>query len=135
MNKGNTPNQLVMKITMKLLLMLLVVAGTVTLTSCKKLLPEQVTVFGYVTNEDGQPFENVRVSLLSNPSPTGWLNSTDWFTDENGYYELVFEPESSTESHYLYFVVNKDDYWYRYDCYVSIWKAKQEINVVLKKWD
>ena len=109
--------------------------GAVCMTSCKK-LPEQVIVYGQVTNEDGQPFEGVRVSLLSNPSYLeGWLNSTDWYTDENGCYELVFEPESATDSHHLSFAVNKDDYWYRYDCSVSIWKAKQEINVVLKKWD
>ena len=106
-----------------------------TLTSCKKMLPEQVTVSGKVTHEDGRPFERVRVSLLSNPSYSGWLNSVDYYTDENGYYEFVFVPDSPSSSYHLGFAVNEDDYWYRYDCCVSIWKAKQKIDVVLKRWD
>lgn len=48
------------------MLMLLVVAGMVSFTSCRKvfnILPETVTVSGQVTDENGQPFEGVGVSV------------------------------------------------------------------------
>ncbi len=57
-----------MKTTMKLMLMLLVAAGMLTFTSCKKekVLPEKITVSGCVTYEDGQPFEGVEVQVNCN---------------------------------------------------------------------
>ena len=115
--------------------LLLVVTSMTTLTSCKKMLPEQVTVRGQVTHEDGQPFEGVCVGLHNNPSVSGWQSVGKWYTDENGYYEIVFEPDSPSSSYSLTFEYKTEDYRYSYDCYVSIWKAKQEIDVVLKKWD
>ena len=83
MNEGNTQKRSVMKTTMKLLLMLLVVVGAVTLTSCKK-LPDQVTISGIVTDKDGQPFEGVRIGVYDKPWFSGFgIVGWDWYTDEN----------------------------------------------------
>lgn len=122
-----------MKTTMKLLLMLLVVAGAVTLTSCKK-LPDQVTISGIVTDKDGQPFEGVRIGVFDEP----WFNGHgivgwDWYTDENGYYKVEFEPYRSFGQYRMSFEITKDDGEYYYSCDVDKYNAKQEINVILLK--
>lgn len=122
-----------MKTKMKLLLMLLVVAGAVTLTSCKK-LPGQVTISGIVTDKDGQPFEGVRIGVYDEPWISGYgIVGDDWYTDENGYYKVEFEPNRSSGQYWMSFEITKDDGEYYYSCDVDKYNAKQEINVVLLK--
>ena len=133
MNEGNNQNQSVMKTTMKLLLMLLVVVGAVTLTSCKK-LPDKVTISGIVTDKDGQPFEGVRIGVFDEHwfSGLGYAG-LDWYTDESGYYRVEFEPYRCNGQYWMTFEITKDDGEYYYRCDVDKYLAVQEINVVLLK--
>ena len=122
-----------MKTTMKLLLMLLVVVGAVTLTSCKK-LPDQVIISGIVTDKDGQPFEGVRIGVYDEPWTCGFgIVGWDWYTDENGYYRVEFEPYRSDGQYWMSFEITKDDGEYYYRCDIDKYNAEQEINVVLLK--
>ena len=132
MNKGNTQNQLVMKTTMKLLLVLLVVVGAVTLTSCKK-LPDQVIISGIVTDQEEQPVEDVRVCVTSVAPYSGFGFIGEWFTDKRGCYEVEFEPYRSSTPYTIHFDITKDDGKYSYSCEVDVYQAVHEINVVLLK--
>ena len=133
MNEGNAQNRSVMKIKMNLLLMLLVVAGAIALTSCKK-LPDQVTISGIVTDKDGQPFEGVRIGVYDEPWVSGFgIVGNDWYTDENGYYRVEFEPYRSFGQYWMSFEITKDDSEYYYRCDVDKYNDEQEINVVLTK--
>lgn len=124
-----------MKTTMKLMLMLLVAAGMLTFTSCKKemVLPEKITVSGCVTYEDGQPFEGVEVqvncnTLMGLSMPVGKAV----YTDENGYYEVGFKPNKD----YTYLVnyqILKDGHLYYRNFSLTKWEAVQEHDVVWEK--
>ena len=120
---------------MKLMLMLLVAAGMLTFTSCKKekMLPEKITVSGYVTYEDGQPFEDVHVSLSSSTfmGPSIPLGETI-YTDELGYYEVEFKPDKD-HTYRLNFQSLIDDHLYYHNYSVTKWEAVQEHDVVWEK--
>ena len=76
------------------MLMLLVVASMLTFTSCRKvfkILPETVTVSGQVTDENGQPFEGVSVSVSKSTFMSLIIPVTGTKTDENGFYQGVDE--------------------------------------------
>ena len=124
-----------MKTTMKLMLMLLVAAGMLTFTSCKKekVLPEKITVSGCVTYEDGQPFEGVEVQVYSNtfmgPSmPVGEAV----YTDENGHYEVEFKPNKDYTYRVNYQIL-KDGHQYYHNFSLTKWEAVQEHDVVWEK--
>ena len=117
------------------MLMLLIAAGMLTLTSCRKvfnILPETVTVSGRVTDENGQPFEGVGVSVSKSAFMSLIIPVTGTTTDENGFYQVEFEPEKE-ETFSMRYTIDKDGYHYQAYYGVDKWKAFQEHNVVLKK--
>ena len=76
--------------------------------SCSKIVqesPETITVSGHITDEDGQPVENVGLALMciTRMNLMGFYVGTGIHgkTDENGYYSIQFD--------------NNDDYSYRLD--------------------
>jgi len=124
-----------MKTTMKLMLMLLVVAGMVTFSSCRKLfniLPETVTVSGQVTDENGQPFEGVGVSVSKSTFMSLIIPVTGTKTDENGFYQVEFTPDED-HTYIMDYEFQKDDCFYKESYHVDKWKPVQEHDVVLKK--
>jgi hypothetical protein len=123
-----------MKTTKRLMLMLLVVAGMVSFTSCRKvfnILPETVTVSGQVTDENGQPFEGVGVSVSKSTFMSLIIPVTGTKTDENGFYQVEFEPDDETFT--MRYEIDKDGHHYQAHYGVDKWKAVQEHDVVLKK--
>ena len=116
------------------MLMLLVAVGMMTLTSCRKvfnILPKTVTVSGQVTDENGQPFKGVGVSVSKSTFMSLIIPVTGTKTDENGFYQVEFEPDE--EAFTMRYEIDKDGYHYL-ACYgVDKWKAVQEHDVVLKK--
>ena len=128
-----------MKTTMKLMLMLLVVAASMlTFTSCKKKdepkqLPEKITISGQVTDKDGHFWEDVKVQMKSTTIMTPDMSLGDpVYTDENGHYEIEFKPDHA-HSFRINFEIVKDGYEYSHSELVDKYKAYQEINAVLKK--
>jgi len=122
-----------MKTTMKLILMLLLAAGM--MTSCNKafkVLPETVTVSGRVTDENGQPFEGVGVSVSKSTFMSLIIPVTGTTTDENGFYQVEFTPEEN-ETFTMRYTIEKDGYHYQASYGVDKWKAVQEHDVVLIK--
>ena len=114
--------------------MLLVAASMLTFTSCKKafkVLPETVTVSGRVTDEAGQPFEGVSVSVSKSTFMSLIIPVTGTKTDENGFYQVEFEPDE--ETFIMRYEIDKDGYQYVAYYGVDKWKAVQEHDVVLKK--
>ena len=119
------------------MLMLLVAVGISTLTSCKKepekQLPETITVSGYVTDINGQPFENVSVYVYESAFMTYAIPVANAHTDENGFYQVEYSPDER----YVYkllFEANKDGYSYYQSWYgLTKWEAVQEHDEVLKK--
>ena len=76
--------------------------------SCSKIVqehPETFTISGHITDEDGQPLENVGLTLMciQRGNLLGFYVGTgiDTKTDADGYYFIEFE--------------NNDDYSYRVD--------------------
>ena len=115
--------------------MLLVAASMLAFTSCKKVLkvlPETVTVSGHVTDENGQPFEGVSVSVSKSTFMSLIIPVTDTKTDENGFYQVEFEPDED-ETFTMRYEIDKDGYHYKAYYGVDKWKAVQEHDVVLKK--
>ena len=115
--------------------MLLVAASMLTFTSCKKafkVLPETVIVSGRVTDEAGQPFEGVSVSVSKSTFMSLIIPVTGNKTDENGFYQVEFEPEED-ETFTMSYKIDKDGYHYQASYGVDKWKAVQEHDVVLKK--
>ena len=125
-----------MKTTMKLMLMLLVAAGIMTFSSCKKdepkQLPEKITVTGQVTNEDERPFEGVSVYVYESSFMMIAIPVANTKTDENGLYQIEFSPREG-QSYRLTFEIKKDDYQYSHKYYLDPWEAEQEYHAVLKK--
>ena len=124
-----------MKTTTKILLMLLVVAGMLTLTSCnkEKKLPEKITVSGQVTYENGDVAEGVTVEVVSSdlmviPTPV----DMPVYTDENGRYSYEFKPIENL-TYTVRFQINKDGDQYHYQEALTKWEAEQVCNAVLKK--
>ena len=116
------------------MLMLLVAASMLTFTSCKKVskvLPETVTVSGRVTDENGQPFEGVSVSVSKSTFMSVTIPVTGTKTDENGFYQVEFEPDDETFT--MRYTIDKDGYHYVAFYGVDKWKAVQEHDVVLIK--
>lgn len=116
------------------MLMLLVVAGMVSFTSCRKvfnILPETVTVSGQVTDENGQPFEGVGVSVSKSTFMSLIIPVTGTKTDENGFYQVEFEPDDETFT--MRYEIGKDGHHYQAHYGVDKWKAVHEHDVVLKK--
>ena len=123
-----------MKTSVKIMLMLLVAASMLTFSSCKKVskvLPETVTVSGRVTDEAGQPFEGVSVSVSKSTFMSLIIPVTGTKTDENGFYQVEFEPDEETFT--MRYTLDKDDYHYVVFYGVDKWKAVQEHDVVLIK--
>ena len=117
-----------------LMLMLLVAASMMTFTSCKKvfnILPETVTVSGQVTDENGRPFEGVGVSVSKSTFMSLIIPVTGTTTDENGFYQVEFEPDEETFT--MRYEIDKDGCHYEAHYGVDKWKAVQEHDVVLKK--
>ena len=124
-----------MKTTTKILLMLLVVAGMLTLTSCnkEKKLPEKITVSGQVTYENGDAAEGVAVEVISSylmaiPTPV----DMPVYTDENGHYIYEFKPDENL-TYTIRFQVSIDGDQYSYKEALTKWEAEQVCNAVLKK--
>ena len=124
-----------MKTTPKILLMLLVVAGMLTLTSCnkEKKLPEKITVSGQVTYENGDAAEGVAVEVISSylmaiPTPV----DMPVYTDENGHYIYEFKPDENL-TYTIRFQVSIDGDQYSYKEALTKWEAEQVCNAVLKK--
>ena len=123
-----------MKTSIKIMLMLLVAASMLTFTSCRKvfkILPETVTVSGQVTDENGQPFEGVSVSVSKSTFMSVTIPVTGTKTDENGFYQVEFEPDDETFT--MRYTIDKDGYHYVAFYGVDKWKAVQEHDVVLIK--
>ena len=123
-----------MKKTLKTMALLLVAASMLTFTSCRKvlnILPETVTVSGQVTDENGQPFEGVSVSVSKSTFMSLIIPVTGTKTDENGFYQVEFEPDE--ETFIMSYKIDKDGYHYQASYGVDKWKAVQEHDVVLKK--
>ncbi len=117
------------------MLMLLVVASMLTFTSCRKvfkILPETVTVSGQVTDENGQPFEGVSVSVDKSTFMSLIIPVTGTKTDENGFYQVEFEPDED-HTFTMRYEIDKDGCQYVAYYGVDKWKAVQEHDVVLKK--
>ena len=117
------------------MLMLLVAASMLTFTSCRKvfnILPETVTVSGQVTDENGQPFEGVGVSVSKSTFMSLIIPVTGTTTDENGFYQVEFEPDED-HTFTMRYEIDKDGYQYVAYYGVDKWKAVQEHDVVLKK--
>ena len=124
-----------MKTAMKVMLMLLVVAGMFALTSCneEKQLPEKITVSGQVTYENGDVAEGVTVEVVSSdlmviPTPV----DMPVYTDENGRYSYEFKPIENL-TYTVRFQINKDGDQYHYQEALTKWEAEQVCNAVLKK--
>ena len=125
-----------MKTTTKLMLMLLVVAASVlSFTSCKKWfdVPEKVTVYGQVTYEDGQPAEDAVVSVRKSTFMSMIIPVTSTKTDGNGHYELEIDNPQKKVLYAIDFNITQDGCHYSYSDFVDEYKARQEINAVLKK--
>ena len=105
--------------------------------SCTKLVyevPETITISGHVTDEDGQPVENVGLSLMCIQSSNllGFYVGTGIYgsTDANGYYSIEFNPKQG----YSYRMdIGKGGYHSVPSYSVDRWIASQEHNVVLRK--
>ena len=124
-----------MKTTMKLMLMLLIVAGMMTFSSCRKvfhILPETVTVSGYVTDEAGQPVEDVAVGVTKSTLMSLIIPVTGTITDENGFYQVEFTPEED-HTYIMDYEFQKDDCFYKESYHVDKWKPVQKHDVVLTK--
>ena len=124
-----------MKKTLKTMALLLVAASMLTFTSCRKvfkILPETVTVSGQVTDENGQPFEGVSVSVSKSTFMSLIIPVTGTKTDENGFYQVEFEPDED-ETFTMRYEIDKDGYHYQAYYGVDKWKAVQEHDVVLIK--
>lgn len=124
-----------MKTSVKIMFMLLIVASMLTFTSCRKvfkILPETVTVSGQVTDENGQPFEGVSVSVDKSTFMSLIIPVTGTKTDENGFYQVEFEPDED-HTFTMRYEIDKDGYQYVAYYGVDKWKAVQEHDVVLKK--
>ena len=118
------------------MLMLLVVAASVlTFTSCKKWfdVPEKVTVYGQVTYEDGQPAEDAVVSVRKSTFMSMIIPVTSTKTDGNGHYELEIDNPQKKVLYSIDFNITQDGCHYSYSDFVDEYKARQEINAVLKK--
>ena len=118
----------------KIMFMLLVAASMMTFSSCKKVskvLPETVIVSGRVTDEAGQPFEGVSVSVSKSTFMSVTIPVTGTKTDENGFYQVEFEPDDETFT--MRYTIDKDGYHYVAFYGVDKWKAVQEHDVVLIK--
>ena len=123
-----------MKTSVKIMFMLLIVASMLTFPSCRKvfnILPETVTVSGQVTDENGQPFEVVGVSVSKSTFMSLIIPVTGTTTDENGFYQVEFEPDE--ETFIMSYKIDKDGCHYQASYGVDKWKAVQEHDVVLKK--
>ena len=124
-----------MKTTMKLMLMLLIVAGMMTFSSCRKvfhILPETVTVSGYVTDEAGQPVEDVAIGVTKSTFMSLIIPVTGTITDENGFYQVEFTPEED-HTYIMDYEFQKDDCFYKESYHVDKWKPVQKHDVVLTK--
>lgn len=130
----NTKNQTVMKTTIK---SIIVIAALLLGASCTKLVyevPETITISGHITDEYGQPIENVGLALMciQRGNLFGFYVGTgiDTKTDANGYYFIEFENDDS----YSYRVdIGKAGYHYVQGYSVDRWIASQEHNVVMTK--
>lgn len=87
---------------------IILIAVMILYGSCSKIVqesPETITISGHITDEDGQPVENVSLDLMyiTRMNLLGFYYGTGIHakTDENGYYSIQFD--------------NNDDYSYRLD--------------------
>lgn len=116
---------------------IIVIAAMLLCGSCTKLVyevPETITISGHVTDEDGQPVENVGLSLMCIQSSNllGFYVGTGIYgsTDANGYYSIEFNPKQG----YSYRMdIGKGGYHDVPSYSVDRWIASQEHNVVLRK--
>lgn len=123
-----------MKTTIKLVI---VFAAMLLCGSCSKtklVRPEKITISGQVTDEEGQPIENVSFNLMCIQSSNllGFYAGTSIHdsSDANGFYSIEFTPEKG----YSYRVdIGKSGYHYVHSYHVDQWIASQEHNVVLRK--
>ena len=105
--------------------------------SCSKIVqesPETITISGHITDEDGQPVENVSLDLMyiTRMNLLGFYYGTGIHakTDENGYYSIQFDNNDD----YSYRVdIEKAGYHYVQSYSVDRWIASQEHDVVMRK--
>ncbi|MBR3491157.1 MAG: carboxypeptidase regulatory-like domain-containing protein [Bacteroidales bacterium] len=105
--------------------------------SCSKIVqesPETITISGHITDEDGQPVENVSIDLMyiTRMNLLGFYYGTGIHakTDENGYYSIQFD----NNDYYSYRLdIEKAGYHYVQSYSVDRWIASQEHDVVMRK--
>ena len=130
----NIKNQIVMKTMAKSIIL---IATLLLCGSCSKIIqerPERITISGYVTDDDGQPVENVTFHLMyiqsSNLLGFYYVTSIYGSSDANGYYNVVFTPE---EGYSYELDIYKSGYHYVPRYHMDPWIVSQEHNVVLRK--
>ena len=116
---------------------IIVIAALLLGASCTKLVyevPETITISGHITDEYGQPIENVGLALMciQRGNLFGFYVGTgiDTKTDANGYYFIEFENDDS----YSYRMdIGKAGYHYVRGYSVDRWIASQQHDVVMTK--
>ena len=130
----NIKNQTVMKTITKTIFL---VAALLICGSCSKIVqesPETISISGHITDDDGQPLENVSIDLMciARMNLLGFYVGTGirTKTDANGYYSIEFE----NNDEYSYRVdIEKAGYHYVQGYSVDRWIASQEHDVVMTK--
>ena len=115
----------------------LVVAIMLLCGSCTKIVyeaPETITISGHITDEDGQPIENVSLDLMyiQRGNLLGFYYGTGIHekTDANGYYAIEFD----NNDNYSYRVdIEKSGYHHVQSYHVDPWTASQKHDVVMIK--
>ena len=123
-----------MKTTLK---SIIVIVAMLLCGSCTKLVyeaPETITISGHITDEDGQPVENVSLDLMciKRGNLLGFYGGTGIHTktDATGFYSIKFENDDS----YSYRVdIEKAGYHYVQSYSVDRWIAVQQHDVVMIK--
>ena len=116
---------------------IIVIAAMLLCGSCTKILyeaPDTITISGHITDEYGQPIENVGLGLmyeqrgdLFGPCYSTGIHAN---TDANGYYSIEFKNNDD----YSYRVdIEKSGYHYVQSYSVDRWIASQQHDVVMSK--
>ena len=116
---------------------LIVMAAMLLCGACTKILyeaPDTITISGHITDEYGQPIENVGLGLmyeqrgdLFGPCYSTGIHAN---TDANGYYSIEFKNNDD----YSYRVdIEKSGYHYVQSYSVDRWIASQQHDVVMSK--
>ena len=116
---------------------IIVIAVLLLCSSCTKIVyesPETITISGNITDEDGQPIENVSIDLMciARMNLMGFYVGTGigTKTDANGHYSIKFDHNDD----YSYRLdIEKSGYEYVQGYSVDRWIASQQYDVVMRK--